>query len=171
MPLSGMSIIRLPLLTPDVNTKGVLGISAFAYYIMLAFVLGFLNRLYFLSLQTFATERSLKHSNNSYLSAGLLYGCFLAIIDFGDSASSWLSSPLIASQHIEYGPDPPAQWDGLVVLTWVEIVTTSSVLVVFGGLLWVKLKEPVQEELGIGEVEEEFDLEEEEEARGQVVEI
>ena len=61
--------------------------------------------------------------------APLAYSIFLSLLDFGDSASSWLAAPLLAASGVQY--DPP-EWDGLGFVLAVHIGCKCTVAVLGG---------------------------------------
>jgi len=96
-----------------VQSRG--GDNPLAAFAALGFFTSFVSRLAFLAQQTFATERCFAAKT---LTPGVMYGVYLSLLDFGDSASAWLSAPLIAAFNIDYLTD---NWSGLVPLIVISV--------------------------------------------------
>ena len=69
----------------------------------IAFISSYFAQLSFIAKQVFATEHSYDNAQiGSLVSPGVLYGIFLSLVDFGDSASAWISSPLTKALNLSY---------------------------------------------------------------------
>ena len=64
---------------------------------------GFLGQLSQISRQVFVTEHSYDNKQlNSAITPGVLYGIYLSLIDFADSASGWITAPIMSALNLSY---------------------------------------------------------------------
>ena len=102
-----------------------------ASFAAVAFFTTIVGRLAFLAQQTFATDRCY---SATLVSPGVMYGVYLSLLDFGDSASAWLSAPIISAFGIDYASD---RWDGLVPLIALNIGMQVLILFLAAPLLLI----------------------------------
>lgn len=109
--------------------NGFDGFSPLAYFAVSGLVCDALGRVASLSQQVVATERSLTWKREG-ISPGVVYGIVTSVLDFGESASGWLSAPLISAAGVKLG-----RWDNLWMLVLIRIMATLCVVTCMPGLL------------------------------------
>ena len=123
------------------NRGGDIPVLSFA---IVGFVTSFFGRLAFLAQQTFANERCY---SAKILSPGVMYGIYLSFLDFGDSASAWLSAPLISAFGVEFGTQ---SWNGLLPLIVINVCIQVFVICMGSPLLWMEVEDKQPEYSRVG---------------------
>ncbi|KAH9257287.1 hypothetical protein BASA81_004444 [Batrachochytrium salamandrivorans] len=103
-----------------------------AVFCLVTLLVTFFGQVQMLAEQVFVTENCASAEGKAgavrVLSPGMWYGIFLSLLDFGGSASGWISAPIIGALNLDYLSQ---NYSKLWVLVLISLVAPMGVMLVF----------------------------------------